>query len=184
MTNRQRAFIAEYLKDFNATRAAIAVGYSPKAARAVSSRLLTYANIQAEIKARIAEKQMSADEALQKIADIARGDMGDFLDIGSMAFQVDLDKAQEKGLTHLIKKVRMRTTTTLAATGVETETSDIEIELYDKLSALVSIGKHHALFTDRTDITSGGKPIDFSKLPDDKLLMILEGNDPGNTESD
>jgi hypothetical protein len=66
----------------------------------------------------------------------------------------------------------------LSKEGVETETNDIEIELYDAQSALVSIGKHHAIFTDKTDITSGGKPLDFSKLSDDKLLMIAQGNDP------
>jgi phage terminase small subunit len=52
LNDRQRLFVAEYLKDFNATRSAIAAGYSPKAARAVSSRLLTNANIKAEIDAK------------------------------------------------------------------------------------------------------------------------------------
>ena len=141
MTNKHRAFIAEYLKDFNATRAAIAVGYSQRSARQIAARILTKDNIQKEIKANIAEKQMRADEVLTRLADHARGDMGDFLDIGSMAFQVDLDKAKEMGLTHLIKKVKMRTTTTLSAAGVETETNDIAIELYDAQAALVQIGK-------------------------------------------
>lgn len=159
MTNKQRVFIEEYLRCWNATEAARRAGYSEKTARAIGSENLTKPDIIEEIKRRVDEKQMSADEALQGIADIARGDMGEFLDIGSMAFQVDLDKAKEKGLTHLIKKVKMRTTTTLSKEGVETETSDIEIELYDKLSALVSIGRHHALFTDNTDIKSGGDKI-------------------------
>lgn len=30
------------------------------------------------------------------------------------------------------------------------------------------------------DITSGGKPIDFSKMSDDKLFLIVEGSDPNN----
>ena len=141
MTNKHRAFIAEYLKDFNATRAAIAVGYSQRSARQIAARILTKDNIQKEIKANIAEKQMRADEVLTRLADHARGDMGDFLDIGSMAFQVDLDKAKEMGLTHLIKKVKMRTITTLSKEGVETETNDIAIELYDAQAALVQIGK-------------------------------------------
>lgn len=178
MRDRQRVFIEEYLKCWNATKAALAAGYSPKTARVIGSENLTKPAILAEIQDRINEKQMSADEVLTRLASHARGDMGDFLDIGSMAFSVDLDKAKEKGLTHLIKKVKMRTTTTLSKDGVETETSDIEIELYDAQSALDKIGRHHALFTDKTDITSGGKPLDFSKLTDEQLLRLANGDAP------
>jgi len=160
MSNKQQAFVEEYLHDFNATRAAIAAGYSERTARQIASRLLTKANIQEAIKARIDEKAMGADEVLTRLAGMARSDMGEFLDISSMAFQVDLSGAVEKGLTHLIKKVKQRTTTTLSKDGVETETSDIEIELYDAQAALVHIGKHHKLFTDRVDVTSGDEKLD------------------------
>lgn len=40
MTNKQELFILEYQKDFNATRAATAVGYSPKTAYSQGQRLL------------------------------------------------------------------------------------------------------------------------------------------------
>ena len=40
MTNKQELFILEYQKDFNATRAAVAVGYSPKTAYSQGQRLL------------------------------------------------------------------------------------------------------------------------------------------------
>lgn len=40
LTSKQRQFIAEYLKDSNATQAAIRAGYSPKTAQEQSSRLL------------------------------------------------------------------------------------------------------------------------------------------------
>jgi phage terminase small subunit len=159
MTNKQRVFIEEYLKCWIGAEAARRSGYSARGARVTASKLLTNPNILAAIQQRISEKAMSADEVLLRLGEHARGDMGDFLDIGSMAFQVDLNKAKEMGLTHLIRKARMRTTTTLSKDGVETETHDIEIELYDAQDALVTIGKHHGLFADKTDITSGGEPI-------------------------
>lgn len=46
---RQLQFCYEYLKDFNATQAAIRSGYSDKSARAIACELLTKPNIKAEI---------------------------------------------------------------------------------------------------------------------------------------
>jgi phage terminase small subunit len=159
MRDKQRVFVEEYFKDWNATQAALRAGYAHPNKQ--GPRLLVNVGIAEAIKQRISEKAMSADEVLTRLAEHARGDMGDFLDISSVAFQVDLDRAKDLGITHLIKKVKMRTTTTLSKEGVETETHDIEIELYDAHAALVDIGRYHALFTDntKTDITSGGKQI-------------------------
>ena len=49
LLNRHVVFIAEYLKDRNATQAAIRAGYSPDTAKQQGSRLLTNAAIRAEI---------------------------------------------------------------------------------------------------------------------------------------
>ena len=42
MNQRQRAFCEAYLLSGNATEAAIKAGYSPKSARSIGQRLLTY----------------------------------------------------------------------------------------------------------------------------------------------
>lgn len=46
LTNKQMMFCREYLKDLNATQAAIRAGYSEKTANEQSSRLLAKVNIQ------------------------------------------------------------------------------------------------------------------------------------------
>ena len=46
MTPKQALFIQEYLIDLNATRAAIAAGYSPKTAYSIGQRLLKHVEIQ------------------------------------------------------------------------------------------------------------------------------------------
>lgn len=166
LTNKQRVFVEEYLRDFNATQAAIRTGYSPRTANEQGSRLLANASIYDAVQARIAERKMSADEVLDKLSDIARSDMGDFLDIGSMGFIIDLNKAQEAGKLHLIKKVKMRTTTTLSKEGVETETHDIDIELYDKVSVLEKMGRHHKLFTDKTELSGSIEVFDVEHVND------------------
>ena len=45
MNQRQRAFCEAYLISGNATEAAIKAGYSPKSARSIGQRLLTFADI-------------------------------------------------------------------------------------------------------------------------------------------
>ena len=57
---RQTRFVAEYLTDFNATRSAIAAGYSPRTARSQGSRLLTHVDI-ARL---VAEAEQSAADQL------------------------------------------------------------------------------------------------------------------------
>jgi len=150
LTPRRRAWVEEYLSCWNATEAARRVGYGSPNNQ--GPRLLLNASVQEYIQKRIDEKAMSADEVLLRLGEHARGDMGDFLDISSMAFHIDMNKAKEKGITRLIKKTKMRTTTTLSKEGVETETHDIEIELYDAQSALEKLGKHHKLFSENIEL--------------------------------
>lgn len=180
--DKQRAFIKEYLRDFNGTQAAIRAGYSRKSAYSIGSELLKKPEIQTAIRKDLDERLMSSDENLKRLAEMARGDMGDFMDISSMAFQLDLNKAKELGLTHLIKKVRQKTITTVDKNGEEEETNTIEIELYDAQEALNSIGKYHGLFVDRSEISGpNGVPL----VEDDKAAIALArvyGNKPGTPE--
>lgn len=158
MTNRRRIFIDEYLKCWNASEAARRAGYKSRSNTA-GSRLLSNVDIKAEIERRIDENAMTADEVLQRLGDMARGDMGEFLDIESMSYSLNLEKAQEKGLTKLIHKVKDRTVMNSNSKGDETEVHTLELELYDAQAALVQLGRYHGLFTDRTEITGkdGGK---------------------------
>ena len=151
--NKQRAFVEEYLIDFNATQAALRAGYSPRTAYSIGPRLLKNVEVKAEFKRRFEEKAMPADEVIARLSDMARGDLGDFLDIESMSFDLSLRKAKELGLTHLIKKVKQRTVTTIKKDGDDEETHYVEIELHDSQSALEKLGKAHKLFVDRKEIS-------------------------------
>lgn len=78
LSNKQLAFVNEYLKDFNATQAAIRAGYSEKTARSIGQQLLTKLDIAAEIRARVSELAMSADEVLLRLGELGRGTPGLF----------------------------------------------------------------------------------------------------------
>lgn len=151
-TKKQRVFVEEYLQCWNAAEAARRAGYSERTAYSIGPRLLKKVEVSEAIQKRIAEKAMSADEVLLRLGDMARGDIGEFMDISSMGFNVSLETAKELGLTHLIKKVKQRTTITQKKDGDEEENHWIELELHDAQMALVHLGRVHKLFTDKIDI--------------------------------
>ena len=160
LTPRRQAFVEEYLRCWNATEAARHAGYSNKTARQQGARLLTNVHIQELIKQRASEIAMTTDEVLLRFAEQARSDMGNFMDIGSMSYRLDLNKAKELGLTHLIKKVKDRVVMTTDKDGNETETHSLEVELYDGQFALDRIARINSMYKDNVDITSGGKIIE------------------------
>jgi len=163
LSNKHRAFVEEYLTDFNGTRAYLRV--YPKStyegAKANAARLLTNDSVKAEVKARLDAMHMTADEALKRLSEIARGDMAQLMDISSVGFNLDMEQAKEAGLTKLIKKVKQKTTTYIAKKESEEdrEVTELEVELYDAQTALRDILKMHGKFVDKVDLTSGGKPL-------------------------
>jgi hypothetical protein len=176
LTNKQRLFIDYYLQSFNASDAARKAGYSESRARITGSELLSDSNISEQIKARLDEVHMSAEEALKLLADIARGDMARMMDIGSMGFNIDMKRAQELGLTKLIKRVKQKTTTFIAKKESEEdrEVTELEVELYDALGAIRDVLKVHGKFTDRVDVTTGGEELTINI----RKASELDGNKP------
>jgi phage terminase small subunit len=139
LTNKQQLFIYEYLKCFNATRAAIAAGYSEQTARQQGSRLLSNVDIARAIEAFMQENAMSAAEVIHHLTQIARGDMDELIDDKG---NLDIYEARQHGSTNLIKRIRQR--------SITTEQSDIheaEIEPYDRLKALELLAKYRNLTT-------------------------------------
>jgi phage terminase small subunit len=143
LTRKQQVFVDEYLKTWNAAEAARRAGYSAKTAREQGYDLLKHPHISSQIEARLSEVHMSADEALKLTADIARGDLADFMSIGSMGFNLDLDAAREAGKTNLIRRVSQKT---IINGKTDTETHILDIELYDRQAALRDLLKVHGKF--------------------------------------
>lgn len=109
LSARQELFICEYIKTRNAAEAARRAGYSVRTARSIGAENLTKPDILAEIKRRTDEKIMALDEAESRLGDIARGTMEDFTSLTHEPYPVavlDLGKARERGVLHLIKKLK------------------------------------------------------------------------------
>ena len=79
LTAKQQRFVDEYLKDLNATRAAIRAGYSKKTATEIASENLTKPHIQeavADAQAAIAERnEVTVDRIVGRYQEIAFADV-------------------------------------------------------------------------------------------------------------
>jgi phage terminase small subunit len=152
LSNKQKSFIAEYLKDHNATQAAIRAGYSVKTAGSIGGENLKKPEIKAIIDAKIKENTMGAEEVLTRLSDLARGDIADLMDITSAGFtvQLTLQDGTIKPQTKSIRRLKQTVTTRLSKTedGEDIETILTEIETINPLDALVTLAKYHALLTD------------------------------------
>jgi len=74
LTEKQNQFILEYMKDLNATQAAIRAGYSKKTAKVIGYENLTKPyiseRIQEEIDERSERVKMTADDVLREIIEL------------------------------------------------------------------------------------------------------------------
>lgn len=146
-TDKEWLFVEKYFElGLNGTRAAIAAGYSRKSARYSAYDNTTKPHIRAEIERRLTELAMGPDEVLARLADHGRGDMRDFIGKSYTALA-----RHPRG--NLIKKVKRTVTTHTDKNGDSYTEEKIELELYDAQAALVHIGRHHKLFTDKHEHT-------------------------------
>lgn len=151
LSAKHQQFVEEYLRCFNATRAYQAVYPSVGRLTAASNgyRLLRENPEVAEyIQQRLSETAMSTDEVLMRLAEHARGNMGDFIRVTpDGSFAIDLTHAESAQKLGLIRKV---TKTTRRFGDMEIE--EATIDLYDSQSALVHLGKHLDLFSDKLTV--------------------------------
>jgi hypothetical protein len=148
LTYKQRAFINEYLLDFNATQAAIRAGYSEKTAYSIGSENLRKPEIFDEIQRRLNERALTAEEALDIISQQGKADMGDYLETTRLGFSLNLSNIKERGLSRPIKKIKQRTTTFISKKedDEDREVHEIEIELYDAQAASDKILRVHGRY--------------------------------------
>jgi len=83
LTAKQKLFVQEYLKDLNATQAAIRAGYSERTANEQGSRLLTKVSVQEAIQEamdeRSARTKITSDMVLERWWDIATADPNELI---------------------------------------------------------------------------------------------------------
>src|SRR5690606_10986750 len=106
VTPKQKAFIDEYLKVFNATQAAIRAGYSEASANNIGPENLVKSSIAAEIQRRVAERTMTTNEALIRLRERATFVFSPYIVYEDIQISVDVNRLIADGHGHMIRAVR------------------------------------------------------------------------------
>jgi len=147
LTNKQKAFINEYLQCWNATEAAKRAGYSEKTAYSIGQRLLKDVEVAKEIDIRLSEMRMSADEVLHRLSQIARNEITQHITNYGAIIAVDMEAIREAGLLHLVQEI-------------SNTRNGMRVKFTDSQRALETLAKVHALLVDRHVHTGeDGKPL-------------------------
>jgi len=147
LTRKQALFVAEYLVDLNAGRAAVRAGYSRGDARNAGYRLLKRPKIQAAIAAaeapRLARLKLDADTVLAELARIARANVLDYIRFGDDgAPVVDLSQLDRDRAAALSEVTIEEFTARSAGRPTVRRT---RFRMHDKLSALDKLARHFGL---------------------------------------
>lgn len=173
---KREKFCLYYFQSGNVAESAVKAGYSVKSIRSISSSLLTFTNI----KKRLLELQskaesdsiMSVIERKQRLSEIARGDLADFVDQDGETVNYSKDHPNHRAVTEF----SIATTYTKRGEQVVTKS----IKLHNPISAIAELNKMGGDYAPtKTELTGkDGKPIqvetktDLSGLTDEELNTV------------
>ncbi len=158
LNEQQKRFCEEYIKDLNATQAAIRSGYSEKSATQSASRLLTYDNVSRYIKELSAERsnavKFDANTILKELLMMATADIS----------EAYTPEGWLKPLNEIPESVRklisgLEVNELFDGQGDDKHIIGVakKIKFADKLKALELLGKHLKLFTDKVEQETKGE---------------------------
>lgn len=154
LNDKQKRFVSEYLKDLNATQAAIRAGYSKKTAGITGFDLLRNPKIAQEIanqqQKRAQRTEITQDKVLTELARMGFANLADYVAVqpdGSAV--VDLSRATREQWAAVQEIVVDEYVEGRGAQAREVKRT--KIKLHPKTSALELIGKHLGMFADKID---------------------------------
>lgn len=156
---KRARFVEEYLIDSNGTQAAIRAGYSPKTAQMQASQLLTYPGVADAVaagRARLAEQStVKAEDVIRELAKLGFANMEHYTRVNGLGDMViDLSDLTSDQMA-AISEITVETYTDGKGEDAET-VKRTKFKLADKRAALVDLGKHLGLFTDKQSIKLEG----------------------------
>lgn len=158
LTNKQRVFIAEYLKDLNATQAAIRAGYSQKTAGKIGTENLHKPVIAAEIERAMDERaertRVDADKVVKELAKLGFSDwreLGSWSDAG--VEWIPSEEISDEAAAS-VKDVSMTKERRYDRNGELLETTQTKLGLHDKKGALELLGRHLGMFKDNLNVSN------------------------------
>lgn len=170
LTPKQEAFCLEYIKDLNATQAAIRAGYSEKTATAIAAENLTKPNVAARVEELMKERskrtEITADLILGELLKLATVDLGKAFDASGTILPInEMPEEVRKAISGIeVNELFGRGDDSDQVIGFTKK-----VRFWDKPKSLELLGKHLKLFKEQ--IEHSGKIT---------LEDLLTGtNDPG-----
>lgn len=166
LTDKQKRFVDEYLKDLNATQAAIRAGYSEKTAGQIGEQNLKKLEIFAEIKRRQSDREkrteITQDMVVKELARVAFANGSEFAKVTEQpVFDALGVPLLDKDGNQLMRQCVVLTPTDkltsdqrAAISGIKEGKNGIEVSTCDKVKALELLGRHLGLFTDNVNLST------------------------------
>lgn len=169
LSAKRQRFVNEYLKDLNATQAAIRAGYSEKTAHVQGPRLLGNVSIKAAVDAAIARRnkrlEVSQDKVVRELAKIGLADIKDYLSYRTEKTQVGVDEEGNPIFDYqpIIEMIHSDDADGTVIQEVSLSQKGVfSFKLADKMKALELLGRHLGMFTDNVNLSGevGVKVVD------------------------
>jgi phage terminase small subunit len=172
---KQERFCREYVIDLDGAKAAIRAGYSKKTAKEQASKLLTIVNVRdrvLELQTNITEKlSKSALDVLNEYIKIGFSNIQDFIKEG---FEIDDIVKLERDKAAAIESIQIIETVSEHGTN-----RNIKFKLYNKITALDSIGKHYGIFKeDNKQKELSIQPIQYITVDEQTKLALMNLKKP------
>lgn len=149
LTPKQKAFVKEYVLDFNGAQAAIRAGYSKNGAKVQASLLLTNINVAKAIQEKTSKKDESDDELRRKVkaqlAAIAFCKLSDFGTLNESGFTIS-DRFNE--LDPVLQACVSEWSVSESNSGV-----NARLKFVSKEKCLELLGRHLAMYSDKIEHT-------------------------------
>lgn len=179
LTPKQRLFVAEYIIDFNASRAARAAGYSLKTAGRIGQENLQKpvitAAIEEAIEERLRQVGVTKSRILEELASLGFSNMADYIEVdqaGRAAVDLtELTRAQTAAIQEI---------TSEAVGGGAARVIRTKFKLADKKPSLELLGKHLKLFTEKHEHSGpAGGPVQVIEV-----ISSGDGNNSGDAPAE
>lgn len=174
LTPKQARFVDEYMVDLNATKAATRAGYSAKTAADIGRQLLR----KTPVARAIAERQrvisdrtgVTAEAVVAELAKIGFANMQDYMRAGQQGDPYLDFSALTRDQAAALSEVTVED----FVVGRGDDARDVrrvKFKLHDKRAALVDLGKHLGIFTEKVELTGkDGGPVETKDVSARDLL--------------
>lgn len=155
--DRYEAFAREYVIDLNATRAALAAGYSERTAGVKGSQLLKTVKcrqlIDKLLSKRAAKTEIKAERVIEELQRIAFSNMADYMEIDSSGKPIGLDlRKLTRDQAACIQEIS-EDSTGGSGDGERRLVIRRKFKLADKLKANELLCRHLGMFNDKVQVT-------------------------------